>query len=386
MPVPDPAAGATVAVSRDDATLRLTDDPAKAGPPRGPALRLSRLGTAMLVGIFTLLAIAALRYAASVLIPITIALLLSVLLSTPTKWLSARGVSHGASAAIVVFGTWLLLGLGVGMLLKPATEWVGRAPEVMEKFEGRVRKLTRPFKALQKTAETVEAVATGETPGARPAPTVKVQQPGVVQRLSGSTLNVAGAMLAVMFLTYFLVSVGPRTRRKVAAIAGRERQEVVEAALVEIEVQTARYLLYSTIVSVGVGTVTWVLLTAVKMPNAGLWAAVAAVLNYVPYVGAIVTLVLLVVAGLVTFEGAREVMIIAGGFFALNMLEGNLVTPWLLGRKLPLNPVSIFVGLLFWGWLWGVAGAVLAVPLMVLIKIVCDHVPQLKGMALLLDS
>jgi predicted PurR-regulated permease PerM len=358
----------------------------RAGPGQGPALRVPRLATALLAGIFLILALAALRAASTVLIPVTIALLLSLLLTTPAQWLTARGLPYGASAAVAVFGTWALLLGAVAMLAMPASDWLGRAPEAFDRFEGRVRRIMRPLAAIQKTAETVEAVATGETPDARPTPTVKVQQPGIAQRMTGSTLSLAGTALAVVFLTYFLVAAGPRTRRRIAAIAGRARQETVEAALAEIEVQVARYLLYSTLVSVGVGLATFVLLAAVGMPNAALWGVVAAVLNYIPYVGALVTLVVIVLAGLFTFDGTREVLVMGGGFFALNMLEGNLVTPWLLGRKLPLNAVSIFVGLLFWGWLWGVAGAVLAVPLMVLIKIVCDHVGPLKPVALLMDS
>jgi predicted PurR-regulated permease PerM len=106
----------------------------------------------------------------------------------------------------------------------------------------------------------------------------------------------------------------------------------------------------------------------------------------VPYIGAFITLALVTAAALVTFDTLGPVLTVAGGFFAINLLEGNLVTPMLLGRKMPLNPVSIFVGLLFWGWLWGVVGALLAVPLTVMVKIICDHVTGLKPVGTLLDS
>jgi predicted PurR-regulated permease PerM len=327
----------------------------------------------------------ALRQAAPLVVPVVVAFLFGTLLLVPTRWLAGRGLRYNWSAAITVLGTWLLLIALIGALAVPAREWVANAPEAAATVQKRLRDIVRPFIALQRTAERVEAVATGSEAG-KPAPTVRVERPSLLQRVTGGTLSFAGAALTVMFLSYFLVANAPKLRRKMAAIAGRQRQESVEAALEEMAQQMSNYLVLSTLVGVGMGLLTWGLLTAIGMPNAGLWGAVAAVLNYIPYLGAIVTLSLIAMAALVSFDTMGPVLAATGGFFALNILEGNLVTPLILGRKMPLNPVSIFIGLLFWGWLWGITGALLAVPLTVMVKIICDHVTGLRSLGTLLDN
>ena len=338
----------------------------------------------VMTALFVIVLVFALKQAAPLLVPVVVAFLFGTLLLVPTRWLVSRGLAHSWSAAITVFGTWLLvLGL-IGALAVPARDWVANAPEAAVKVQQRLRDIVRPFLALQRTAERVEAAATGSD--GKPAPTVKMAKPTLLQRATGGTLSFAGALLTVMFLSYFLVASAPKLRRKMAAIAGRQRQERVEQALEEMAQQMSNYLVLSTMVGAGVGLITWGLLAAVGLPNAGLWGAVAAVLNYIPYLGALVTLMLIAAAALFSFDTLGPVFMATGGFFALNMLEGNLVTPHLLGRKMPLNPVSIFVGLLFWGWLWGVTGALLAVPLTVMVKIICDHVTGLRAVGTLLDN
>lgn len=339
----------------------------------------------VMVGLFVIALVFALKLAAPLLVPVVVAFLFGTLLLVPTRWLASRGLPYAWGAAVTVFGTWLLvLGL-IAVLAMPARDWVAQAPEAVVKVQHRLRELVRPFRALQRTAERVEAVATGADGGPQ-APTVKVAQRSLLQRVTGGTVSFAGAVLTVMFLSYFLVASAPKLRRKMAAIAGRERQERVEQALDEIAQQLSNYLVLSTMVGAGMGLLTWGLLAAVGMPNAGLWGAVAAVLNYIPYLGAVVSLALIAAAALVAFDALGPILVVTGGFFALNILEGNLITPMLLGRKVPLSPVSIFVGLLFWGWLWGVVGALLAVPLTVMVKIICDHVPGLEPVAVLLDN
>lgn len=369
-----------------DAALAAERPSVQAGPPpRRPALRMPGRRSGVLTGLFLIALVFAMKLAASLLVPVVVAFLFAALLLLPTRWLSARRVPYAWSAAITVFGSWLLVIGLLGALVVPARDLVANAPAAAEKLQVRLRDLARPLQALQRTAERVEAAATGND-GGRGAPTVKVAQPSLMQRITGSTLSAAGAALTVVFLSYFLVASAPRLRRKMASIAGRQRHERVEQALEEMGQQMSAYLVLSTVVGIGVGLLTWGLLTLVGVPNALLWGTVAAALNYVPYIGALVTLGLVTAAALVTFDTMGPVSAVAGGFFAINLLEGNLITPMLLGRKMPLNPVSIFLGLLFWGWLWGVVGALLAVPLTVMVKIICDHVTGLNPVGTLLDS
>jgi predicted PurR-regulated permease PerM len=114
------------------------------------------------------------------------------------------------------------------------------------------------------------------------------------------------------------------------------------------------------------------------MPNAGLWGTVAALLNIVPYLGAMLTLAILTVAAITVFDTMGQALLIPGAFLILNILESNVITPTLMGRQFPLNTVALFIGIMFWGYLWGIAGAILAVPMMVTLKILCDHIPALR--------
>jgi predicted PurR-regulated permease PerM len=152
----------------------------------------------------------------------------------------------------------------------------------------------------------------------------------------------------------------------------------------EIETSVTRYLRTVTLINIGLGLATWGVLAALKMPNAGLWGMVAGVLNIVPYLGAVATAGILALAAIVSFDSLGRALLMPGAFLLLNMIEANVVTPALMGKQFPLNPVAVFVGLLFWGFVWGIPGAILAVPMMVTIKIVCDRVPSLRALGELL--
>ncbi len=338
-----------------------------------------------LVGIFILLAIAALKIGSTLMLPIVVSVLFAFLLGAPVRWLRRRGLKEGLGAGIVVFGTVALLGLSIYFLSAPAADWLERAPQSLAQAERKLRRLAKPFQSIQQTAEKVEQVA---TPGqVKDAPKVEIAKPGFMKRLQGTGVAVGGGVLTVVFLTYFLLATGELFRQKLAAVlpSRRDRAKVVEA-LAEIELQMSRYLFLTTLINIVVGLLTWIFLAVIKMPNAALWGALAAVLNFIPYVGAIVTIALIGIAALVSFDAPNQALIAAGGFFVINMIESNLVTPAVLGRRLPLNVVALFVGLLFWGWIWGITGAVLAVPLTVMLKVICDHVEGLENVAVFLDS
>ena len=339
-----------------------------------------------LVGIFLLLAVAALKIGSTLVLPIVVSILFMFLLGPPVRWLKRRGLPEALGAALLVFGTVSLLGVGIYFLADPASDWIERAPKTMQQVERKLKRVFRPLASIQETASKVEE-ATSPTAGGGDTPKVELAKPGFLSRLSGSTASFLGAFLTVIFLTYFLLAAGTLFRQKLAELLpGRsERAHVIEV-LAEIEVQMSRYLVLTTLINVVVGLLTWGVLALLGMPNAALWGAVAGVLNFIPYVGAVATLALIGVAGLVSFDDPNRTLLAVGAFFVINMIESNFATPMLLGRRLPLNAVALFIGLLFWGWIWGITGAVLAVPLTVMVKIICDHVKPLQPVALFLDS
>lgn len=339
----------------------------------------------MLVTILVLLLVAALRLGSSLLIPVAFSLLLALLLNPLVRGMTKWKIPESIGAAIMVFGITGLFAFGAWWLSEPASEWLERAPQTMHQMESRLRRIKKPIAEIQKTAERVEqaATSTGSGQSAAPAPAA----PSMVARLGYSTASLVGATLTVIFLTYFLLASAPLFKRKLPRMVPEaSRRERIDHAIEEIERQMSRYLLLNSVISLIVGLLTWGLLEVIGMPNAPLWATAAFIFNYVPYAGALATTVLIAFAGVVSFDTPDKTLLALGGFTVINLLEGNLITPTILGKTMPLNSLAIFLSLLFWGWVWGVAGAVMAVPLTVMVQIVCAHVSRTRTFAVMLDS
>jgi len=341
--------------------------------------------TLLLIGIFLILLTAALRLGAGLLLPIAVAGLLTLLLDPAVRALRRWGLPTALGAALVVFGTVGVTVTGAVLLVQPATEWLEAAPRALAKAQARIRRVLRP---LQETARQVDQATESTMQGGQsPAPTVQIKSPGVLQRITGSTAGFVATSLTVVFLTYFQLAMLPVFRRKVAQLIGtRAGVRDMEEVLMDIELQLSRYLLVNTLTSAGVGVATWAFLAALSLPNPLLWGAVAFLLNFIPYAGALVTVTLVGLAALAAFETTGAVILAVGGCAAINVLEGYLVTPHLLGKHLPLNPVAIFLSLLYWGWVWGPAGALLAVPITVMLQVIAARIDRLHPVAVLLDS
>lgn len=339
--------------------------------------------SAALIAILVILTVAALRFASVLLVPIAIALLLSVLFAAPVRWLQRIGVPPSIGAAVIVFGAVSVLGAGTALLAKPASDWLRAAPSQLPDVEAKIRKLVRPLNAIERTAQQVQRAATptGDTPQ------VTVEAPGIMTRVSGSTANAIAIFVMVLFLTYFFSSTGELLKRKLAGLVpDRYAHGRHLAVLAEIERQMAHYLWITTLISMGVGIATWGILEIAGLPNAVLWGVIAALMNYIPYVGTIVSAALIGAAALLTFDGIERTVLVLLGYGVIHTISGYVATPILLGRRLPLNQVALFLGLVFWTWVWGWTGALLAVPLTVMIKVVCDHIPQFTPVAELLDN
>lgn len=338
--------------------------------------------TFLLTGIFLILLTGALRLGAGLLLPIAIAVLFTLLLDPLVRILRNWGVPTGVGAALVVFGTLGIMVTGVTLLAGPAAEWIETAPKTLTQVQTKLRRMLRP---LQETARRVDQAAGAVTQGN--TQTVTIKTPGVLQRVTGSTTTVVATTLTVVFLTYFLLAMLPVFRKKLADLIGtRAGARNMEELLTEIEVQMSRYMLLNTLTSAGVGLATWLFLLAVGVPNALLLGVVAFFLNFIPYAGALVTTALVGAVALVSFDSTGMVLLVMGGTIVINLLEGNLVTPHLMGKHLPLNPVVIFVSLLYWGWVWGPAGTLLAVPITVMLEVVFSRIERLKPLAVMLDS
>jgi predicted PurR-regulated permease PerM len=339
----------------------------------------------MLAGILVILIMAVLRLASAFFLPVFASALLALLLAPPVRWLIQRRVPAGLAAGMIVIAVVLVTTTVIVSLARPAASWLARAPSTLEQVQHRLQEIATPLHNLQRTAAKVQEVTSSPTPGDVRAK-VEVAPPGVLSSVPGTTVGVLGAISSVIFLTFFLLAAGERFRQKLGDIMPeRYRREMVDG-LRDLQTQMSRYLSTSVLIHVSLGTATWAVLKVIGLPNPALWGALAAILNFIPYLGSLAMLAVIGVMSLATFDDTRHVLYAVGAFLVISVLEGNVITPFLLGHRLPLNAVAIFLGLLFWGWIWGITGAVLAVPLTVLIKVIADRVRPLAPLSVLLGN
>jgi predicted PurR-regulated permease PerM len=344
-----------------------------------------RLLVPLLASILAVLAIAGLQFASSLLAPIAVALLLTLLLGPLVRGMTRYGVAEPVAAGIIVFGTISVIAAAMVVLSAPATEWLRRAPATLQKVEEKLRTI-EPVSAIQAAATSVAGLA-GVTSPDSTTPRIQVAAPGPLEQVGWTTAHIVGGTLTIVFLTYFLLASGSMFRRKIAYLfpSGAHRTRI-KRALAEIEEQMSRYLLLNTLISIAFGLATWMLLAIIGVPNPVLWGALAGVLNFVPYVGAFVTVVLIGMITLASFDGTQRMVLACGGFLVLDLLKGHLVGPLVLGRRMPLNTVAVLLSLLFWGWVWGIVGAIMAVPLTVMIQVICSHSERFRGVAIVLGN
>lgn len=356
--------------------------PAAPGAPRPNLDRLTRAvesAPARSVGI-TILAVLAVLYtlyfARAVLLPITFALLLSFLFSPVTRALARARIPQPGGAAIVVAALIALIVIGIYGLSVPAQSWVERAPRTLAAAEAKLRKIRKPVEQVTRTAEQVEqATRVGGPPATRE---VIVRQPSLAARLFGTTEAFFATLAEIIVLLYFLLAVGDLFLQKLVSVLphlGDKRKAVEIARAAEASIST--YLLTVLLVNVVEGLLVAVAMWLIGLPNPLLWGALAAALEFIPYLGSATMLIMLTLAGVTTFDGIGHELLVPGTFLAINLIQANVVSPMLLGERLTLNPVAIIIGLSLWYFLWGIPGAFLAVPILSTFKIICDHVDTL---------
>jgi predicted PurR-regulated permease PerM len=325
-----------------------------------------------LTGLFVLALFYTLYLARSFILPIILAVLLSFLLTPLMRGLKKLRIPSGLGAAILVFGLLGLIGVGVYELADPALEWMEQAPRSFRNVERKLREFKKPVQTMSRATEQVEKM-TQVTGGGKSA-TVTVQTETLGEKLfSRATDFVANGMI-MFILLYFLLASGDMFLRKLIRVMPSlsDKKRAVEIAR-QIETEISAYLSMITLINVLLGLAVWGIMSLIGIPNPLLWGVLATFTNYIPYLGAIIMIIVLAMVGFITFDDIGQALLAPGAFVGLNILESYILTPLILGRRLTLNPVVIFLGLTFWGWLWGITGAVLAVPIMVVLKIFCDH-------------
>jgi predicted PurR-regulated permease PerM len=384
------SSGRPPAIETDDGSVLTPDvnerslhpEPAPAGEPPNVTKLASLLGEradarhVALVGLFILAVFYTLHLAQAFFLPIVLAILLDFLLSPVVRALRSLGLPEPVGAGIVMLALVATLALGIYYLSGPAAQYIALAPQSIERVRDRVENMRGSVAQVTEAAEQVER-ATEVDEG--DAPQVEIKGPSLTKQVFGGTTAFLSAATVVIFLTYFLLAVGDLFLQKLVAVLPQFKDKRVAVTIIrETEAQISLYLFTTTLVNIGVGVVTGFVMYLLGLPNAVLWGVVAAVLNFVPYVGAVANTVLLALAALVTFEDTGRALLVPGAFLVLNLIESNLVTPMIYGKRMRLNTVALFIGLVFWWYIWGVPGAILAVPMMAAFKITCDHIESLS--------
>lgn len=323
-----------------------------------------------------------LYYGKAFILPVVLAALLALLLSPMVTALRQLKVPSPLGAGLVVLALLTIIGGAASLLSEPAWEWLRQAPQIMRDLEDKFSPLRRTVAEVEQAASQVEKMA---QPGAGEPPLVRLQERSLRDVVVGLLGSMAAGAVMMVFLLYFLLASGDVILRNLVTALpswGNKRRTLEIAHHLQTEIST--YLFTITLINAALAGVTSAALFLVGMPNPLLWGALAGLLNYVPYLGPAVMLAILTAVSSLSFDSLGQIALPPLVFFLITSLEGQLVTPTILGQRLALNPIMIFLGLIFWGWLWGVAGALLAVPIMVTVKIVCDHVPPLRPVGIVM--
>ena len=313
-------------------------------------------------------------------IPIFFAFELNFLLSPAIRW--ARRVLHvpaPLSSAVLILSLAGGLGLGVYELAAPAQGWLASAPATLKQAGDKLHKIMKPMEQVSRTAEQMDKV-TSVSGNGTPTRTVVVAGPSMGSRFFGTTQSIIGALLEVLVLLFFLLAAGDLFLQKTIKVAtGPGSQRVAVEVARQIEGSISRYLVTSALLNLIEGLVFTGIMYLLKMPNPFLWGALVACLEFIPYIGALTIIAILTIASLTVFDTVGHAVLVPASFVAVNLIQGNLIGPMVMGHRLSLNPVAIFIGVAFWWEIWGIAGAFIAVPMLASLKIVCDHVEWLEG-------
>jgi predicted PurR-regulated permease PerM len=331
-----------------------------------------------IIGLFLLATMYTLYLGRALAVAVIAAVFINYLLSPIVRAFAARGIPRALTAFLLLIGLTVVVAGTTAALAVPAAGWLAQAPRAIQKAQDGLETMRLRVRKATAVAATIEKVTRIEEPKQQ----VTLSRPSFGSRIFGSTTSLLGAILTVLLLSFFLLAPGDMfTAKLVQVLPTRQDKATALRISREIEQQVSRYIITITAVNIALGAATALVMWALGMPNPLLWGVLAGVLNFVPYIGGLVCMGIFALVSLATFDTVSHAMLPPLAFFLLNLIESNIVTPKVLERWLELNAVVGFVGVLLFFTLFGIAGALLAVPILVVFKILCDHVESLKPAA-----
>jgi predicted PurR-regulated permease PerM len=318
-------------------------------------------------------------FARDFLLPVLLAFVLALTLSPIVRYLQKRGIAPSLSAVVLVLIMLGIFSAGAYLLTDPVTEWVERAPEISQRIQQKLATLRKPVEAVVKASEQVNTITEGVSSPA--VQKVVVQQPGLLSVAANNLVSVLSTAGVTLVLLLFLLASGTMFYEKMIGILPtfRDKKRALTIAY-DVEKEVSQYLLTITFINTLFGVYIAAAMTLVGMPNPILWGVAATLLNYIPYIGALGGILMVGVVALISFDSITYAAIPPLLYLAGAVMEGQIVTPIFLGRRLELNSVAIFIFVALWSWLWGIVGAIIAVPLLVSIKVFCEHFEQMSAL------
>jgi predicted PurR-regulated permease PerM len=359
--------------------VAVAETPGKPTEAPIPVEASARLQSGVIVGIFALLMFYFLHFASPILIPIIMALLLSMLLAPFVRLLEWVRVPRTlGSLIVVVAAAGALFGIAAS-LRGPAQSWLTE-PERLSRLEEKLRPMTALFEKLQYATEQLEkTTAPRDGP---PIQKVEVTRPGLSGLLSTGSGHVTSTVVAVIGLLYFFLVSGDTFLRKLVLVTPslKDKKRAVEIVR-NIETDISFYLVMVTALNVAMGFIVAATAAVLGIPDPFLWGALAALLSFAPYVGEFVIVILLSLAGILTFDSLVQALVAPTIYFVVMTICWQGIVPFVVGRRMTLSPVAVFIAIIVLGWMWGVVGALVAVPVLASVKIICDRIGSLRPIA-----
>lgn len=317
------------------------------------------------------------------LVPLVLGILLSLLLSPLVTFLERFRVPRAIGSLLMVLLIVAGIGAAISSLAGPAQTWMASAPATFQSIEHRLRHLREPIDQAREATRKLEDLT--QTPGATVV--LREHAPGVIADALAGTPRALSTIAVVLLLVYFFLSSGNTfLRRLVEVSSDLSEKRVIVGIARGIQQEMSRYLLTVSMINLGLAVATALAMALLGVPNAVLWGTLAGLLNFAPYAGPTLTLITLALVGLSTFTSLGHALAVPGVFFVIAVVEGQFISPLVVGRRLAINPAIVFVWLMLWGALWGIVGILLAGPLLACFNILCEHLPSLRTISVLMGN
>ena len=329
--------------------------------------------------------IASIYFARDLLIPLFLAVLLALLLRPLFRRMQKLRLPDFVSAGILILAVAVLVMLGIVKLAGQAQEWLAHAPDTVVKVRKMLPTNSGPIGDIKKTSDAVKGLAKTETQG--PPIPVEVFTPDLALTVVGISGHLLASVVIVFVVAFFLLALSDLLLKQ--AVESRslfyEKKNIVQLVQ-NVETGVSRYLLTVTLINICLGVLTAMVLWILRIPNPILWGVMATTLNYVPHVGAFLCMLVLFFVGAVTHESLSYGTLVAACFAAITFVESYFITPMTLSKSLQLSPLAVILSVLFWGWLWGISGGLMAAPLLAIAKIICDQFEVTRSLSVILGE